>query len=129
MLAWGTLYSSIVYGFAMLYHYPSQLAGLKCLAGIGADNVGCLPHAWVPVLITGFSALALDLLQVFFVAADSAFFLILSDAIATPLTTLVFSLHFIVGKFAAPIGWTTVGAIALTMLGTLVYKELWHNQK
>jgi hypothetical protein len=140
LLAWGTLYASLFYVTSPLLTlwpvagdarslsdvWQNEVDGLRCVFNVHplpADCVHTQP-VWPAVIFFGLTSVALDMVQVTFVAVDSAFFLIVADAIATPITAGCFSLCFLVGEdLCSPITWYTGTAIGGTVVGMLLYKK------
>lgn len=88
--------------------------------------------AWIAVTGYGVTSVASDYVQIYLVSLDSAFFLLIADAIATPLIAIIFAFP-IFGKDTEPFTWQSVVSTALVVLGMLVYKkteiQLWWQQR
>eukprot|EP00300_Choanocystis_sp_HF-7_P024303 c25728_g1_i1.p1 GENE.c25728_g1_i1~~c25728_g1_i1.p1 ORF type:complete len:428 (-),score=99.49 c25728_g1_i1:123-1310(-) len=142
MLAWGTVYS-VGFDFAATFlvlvpglvpggtgHQTSpvgvfkhQMDGMRCVFELSPLPEHCKPGAGLWLAVYALSSMAADVVSAFLVAGDSAFFLIIADAFATPTTAALFSAKWLLGKDARPFMWYSGVAAGLTVLGMMVYKR------
>jgi drug/metabolite transporter (DMT)-like permease len=125
LLAWTTLYSLPFYFLSIFIDgsqtFSKESNGFKCLFGTHAP-IGCLSNAWIPATIYSLSSLASDIIQMYFVKQDSAFFLIMADTLTTPLTAIIMSFTWLFGNAAEPLTWYSTISCILVVLGIIVYK-------
>ena len=81
----------------------------------------CEKNAWISLTVYSLSSLFSDLIQIYLVFNDSAFFLIIADALTVPLISITFSFS-IFGKDAESIKWPTILALIFIVIGMLIYK-------
>lgn len=126
LMAWTTLYSVPFYFLSIFVDgsnvWTSERNGFRCLFEMQPLPGGCLSNAWIPVLVYALSSMASDIIQMYFVKNDSAYFLIIVDTLTTPLTSIIMSFHFIFGDSTEPLTWYSIIACILVVVGILVYK-------
>lgn len=121
-----TFYSLPMYFVTIFVYGPNvwqnQANGFKCFVGEQPLPPGCGDNAWIPLVVYSFSSIVSDLVQLYFVKNDSAYFLIVADTLTTPLTSIVMSFTWLFGASAEPITWYTIVSCVLIVIGILVYK-------
>lgn len=126
LMAWTTLYSLPFYFLSIFVDgsnvWVAERNGFKCLFEIWPLPSGCLINAWIPVLLYALSSVASDIIQMYFVKNDSAYFLIVVDTLTTPLTSIIMSFHFLFGNSAEPLTWYYIVSCVLVVIGIIVYK-------
>ena len=126
LMSWTTLYSIPFYAISIFVDGSKFLEkesnGFSCIFGLVPTPSGCFPYAWIPLLIYSLSSFISDLIQMYFVKNDSAYFLIIADTLTTPLTSIVMSFYFLFGNSAEPLTWYSIVSCVLVVLGILVYK-------
>lgn len=129
LLLWSTLYSIPVYSVILLSFgaqdptiWESQKNGLQCFfEGHNTTLNSCASYSWVSVSLYSLSSLISDIIQIYMVSLDTAYFLIIADTLATPVIAIIFSLH-VFGQSSEPLTAQSIVAVVLITLGILIYK-------
>lgn len=129
LMIWSTLYSIPIYGITVAIFglsqpttWSDQLSGMECFFGRSYNSTYyCSNYAWISATGYSLSSLVSDLVQLYLVSCDTAFFLIIADALSTPLIAIIFALPFF-GKDTEPFTWQSMIAVILIVIGMLVYK-------
>jgi hypothetical protein len=129
LMIWTTFYSIPIYGIvicifgvSMEGFWSNQSKGIECFFHIPNNSTNiCSPNSWISVTIYSLTSIVLDLVQIYLVSYDTAFFLIISDALSTPIIALIFSLPFF-GKDREPFTWQSAVSVALISIGIVIYK-------
>lgn len=126
IMGWTTLYSLPLYFLTIFVYganaWQNQSNGFECFVGHNPLPPDCSPNAWIPLVIYSLSSVASDIVQLYFVKSDSAFFLIIADTLTTPLSSIIMSSSALFGESAEPITWHTIVSCVLIVIGILVYK-------
>jgi drug/metabolite transporter (DMT)-like permease len=126
MMGWTTLYSLPLY---FLTIFVNGANGFKCFVGQQPLPPGCEQGAWIPLVVYSLSSMVSDIVQLYFVKNDSAYFLIVADTLTTPLTAIVMACGWMFGASAEPITWYTIVSCVLIVIGIIVYKLDWTRCK
>lgn len=126
VMGWTTLYSFPLYFLTIFINgsnvWQNQANGFRCFFGQQPLPPGCSAGAWIPLVVYSLSSVVSDVVQLYFVKNDSAYFLIIADTLTTPLTSIVMSFQWLFGSSAEPITWYTIISCLLIIIGILVYK-------
>ena len=126
VMGWTTLYSLPLYFLTIFINgsnvWRNQANAFQCFVGHQPLPPGCLEGAWIPLVVYSLSSVVSDIVQLYFVKNDSAYFLIIADTLTTPLTSIVMSFTWLFGSSAEPITWYTIISCLLIIIGILVYK-------
>lgn len=124
LVLWSTVYSAPLYVIAvvfsgLLWGWEDEKIGLDCFFAI---NGTCSQTAWISVTGYGLTSVLSDYVQMYLVAMDSAFFLLIADAVSTPLLAIIFALP-VFGAYTEPFTWQSIVSTVLVVVGMLVYKK------
>lgn len=131
LMLWSTVYTIPMYAIAIGVHgwvwgWEDETTGFRCFFGGGksvtSNNTTCSSVAWISVTGYGLTSVLSDYVQIYLVSLDSAFFLLIADAVTTPLLAIIFSLPLF-GKDTEPFTWQSVVSTTLVVVGMLVYKK------
>jgi len=126
MLAWTTIYSLPLFFISIFVNgsevWNKQRDGFDCFIGKSILPPNCLPNAWIPLVIYSLSSIISDIVQMYFVKNDSAYFLIIADSLTTPITSIIISFKFIFGNDSEPLKWYSIVSSILILIGILIYK-------
>jgi len=126
LMAWTTLYSLPLYFVSIFIDgknvWVKEQGGFQCFFELLPLPPNCLSGAWIPLTIYMLSSVVSDIVQMYFVRNDSAYFLIIADTLTTPLTSVIISFSFIFGNSAESLTWYSIVACVLVVVGILIYK-------
>jgi hypothetical protein len=137
LMIWSTIYSIPIYGaiigifgLTQTGFWQNQSNAIECFFHTNnVTNINnitnttniCSSTSWISVTTYSLTSIASDLVQIYLVSFDTAFFLIISDALSTPIIAMIFSLPFF-GKDTEPLTWQSIVSVVLISLGMIIYK-------
>ena len=129
-LLWSTFYSIPLY---LLYLpiqgifigqdavWNNQHLALKCF--FNYPNIpGCLPNAWVIVIMFVVCYGILSYLLLLLIRHESALFQAIVATLSTPLSAIAFSFKWLLGPYSEPFGVFSILAAVIIPIGVIVYK-------